>query len=400
MKRPSTTTRNRFPAWLGLLAFLSGLASAGVGDNLAAVVRQQTDEGGRTARLARQRELNAWYHEHDRRVPREAECRTEADRRNAAEFHGTMSNYQFLLLSRREREPAAAQLATHARVVAEHGEPALLALFPDLPATVRDRWRNAPAVKAAFLGGFSSTAPVAVYLPDNATMYLDFNQAADPAAFADAFEHELWHHLVPAVRPPEVAANLFWEGFNEALAELWGAELHRRGGLDRLGPGKVSYPVATALASLCLAADRDSTLAWLLGEQSRAAFADKLVSRLPALAAEFQAQPKLGSERQRQIEAVLADWNWREDDGSPPRIDAFLANEALCPERIRTAFRLNRPYLEAFIDAQAVVWLQRALTASGRESLLTLGKEGLPPQLQANLVRVFNYLRNPDYRLP
>lgn len=399
MKNPSPQSRNRLPAWLHLLVFLSSLATANVGDNLATVVRQQTNEESRTARLARQRELNAWYHEHDRQVPPETECRNEAERRNAAEFHGVMSNFQFLLLPRREREQGTARLAAHARAVTEHGGPALLALFPDLPPTVRDRWRNAPAVKAAFLGGFTADTPAAVYLPDNATMYLDFNQAADPAAFADAFEHELWHHLVPSVRPPEVAANLFWEGFNEALAELWGAELHRRGGLARLGPGKVSYPVAAALASLCLAADRDSTLAWLLGEQTQAAFADSLAPRLPALAGEFRAQPKLGTERQRQIETVLADWNWREDDGSPPRIDAFLENGAVCPARIRTAFRLNRAYLEAFIDAQAVGWLQRALAAEGRESLLALGRESLPPQLQANLVRVFNYLRLPDYRL-
>jgi len=384
---------------LALLSLLASLASANVGDNLAVVVRQQTGEENRAQRLARQRELNAWFHEQNRRLPREEDCRNETDRRNAAEFPAIMSNFQFLDLPRRERQRAAELLGAHARAVAEHGEYALRALFPDLPPPLLERWRNAPTVKAASLGGFGGHAPEAVYAPASVTMYLDFNQAVDPAAFADAFEHELWHHLVPSVHPPEVADNLFWEGFNEALAEMWGAELHRRGRLERLGSGKVSYPVATALASLCLAADRDGTLAWLLGEESRTAFADALAPRLPALAGEFRAQPAIGRERQRRIEAVLANWNWREPDGSPPRIDSLLADGAICPERVRTAFRLNRAYLEACIDAQAVVWLQNLLAASGRDSLLDLARETLPDQLQGNLVRVFNYLRNPDQRL-
>lgn len=382
-----------------VVLFLSCLAPAGVGERLAAVVREQTAEANRAARLARQRELNAWFHEHGRRLPREAEYRNETDRRNADEFPGTMSNFHFLDLPRRDRRRAAARLAAHAQAVAEHGEDALRALFPQPPAPLLERWRNPPAVRAASLGGFAAHAPEAVYAPASATIYLDFNRAVDPAAFADAFEHELWHHLVPIVQPPEVADNLFWEGFNEALSELWGAELHRRGGLGQLGSGKVSYPVATALASLCLATDRDGTLAWLLGERDRAAFADTLAPRLPALAAEFRAQPAIGDERQRRIEAVLAEWNWRETDGSPARIDTFLADGAICPDRVSTAFRLNRAYLEAFIEAQAVVWMQDALAERGRNRLLALGRETLPAHLQANLARVFNYLRNPSQRL-
>jgi len=353
-------------------------------------VQSQTDETTRPTRLERQRELNAWFHEHDHHLPAEAACKTERDRRNTTEFAAAMSNFQLLALPRREREQASAALADYAEAVNQHGEAAFLALFPQPPERLLARWRRPPTIKAVCLEGIVTYAPAAVYVPTSATMYLDFNQATDPAVFADAFEHELWHHLVPSVQPPKVAGNLLWEGFNEALSELWGAELRRQTG-SALGDGPVRYPVATALASLCFAADRDGTLAWLLAEPPDAGWAVGLAARLLA-------QPQLDHGRQERLVALLTAWNWHEDDGSPPRLDPFLQDRAISPKKVRAAFRLNRRYLDAFIDALAVVRLQDALAVDGRKTLLALG-EGLPPALRANLARTLNYLRNPDLPL-
>lgn len=372
------------------------VSAEGVGDRLAAVVQSQTDETTRPARLERQRELNAWFHEHDRHLPSEAACTNATDRRNTSEFAAAMSNFQFLALPKRQRERASIALTAYARAVAEHGDAVIRALFPASAESVLTRWQQPPTIKAVCLEGIVTYAPAAVYVPGSATMYLDFNQATDPAVFADAFEHELWHHLVPSVQPPEVAGNLFWEGFNEALSELWSAELRRQAGLA-LGDGPVRYPVAAALASLCLAADREGTLAWLLGKRSQADFAAGL-GRLPTLAASFRDYPRLTADRQQRIATLLADWNWREDDGSPPKLAPFLAGDSIAAGQIRTAFQLNRGYLDAFIDALAVVWLQDAMAEQGRESLLALAKS-LPAPLHANVERTINYLRRPDFPL-
>jgi hypothetical protein len=146
---------------------------------------------------------------------------------------------------------------------------------------------------------------------------------------------------------------------------------------------------------LCFAADRNATLQWLLGRLPRKEFAQSLAPHLPRLAAEFAAYPALSPERKTRIEAVLADWNWREDDGTPPRIDTFLEGNAIAAERVRTAFRLNRRYLDVFIDAQAVIWLQEAAKDSGKQRLLKLAREHLPDPLVANLRRTLNYIRDP-----
>jgi hypothetical protein len=381
---------------LQLLALLPALVLAdGVGTRLTVVVRGQTNETTHKTRLARQREISDWFHEHNRHVPSEAKCKTEADRRNARDFHAVMSNFQLLALPKRDRLKAEAALQAYADAVSTHGEAALRSLFSPLPPELLARWQQPPTVKAACLGGIVRFAPAAVYVPTSQTMYLDFNQAIEPAVFADAFEHELWHHLVPSVKPPDVARNLFWEGFNEALSELWGSELRRRMDGKAMADGPVRYPVAAALASLCFAADRNATLQWLLGRLPRKEFAQSLAPHLPRLAAEFAAYPALSPERKTRIEAVLADWNWREDDGTPPRIDTFLEGNAIAAERVRTAFRLNRRYLDVFIDAQAVIWLQEAAKDSGKQRLLKLAREHLPDPLVANLRRTLNYIRDP-----
>jgi hypothetical protein len=379
------------------MAILPALVLAdGVGTRLAAVVREQTDEATHKERLARQREISSWFHDHGRRIPTDAECRAEEDRRNARDFHALMSNFQLLALPKRERLKAEAALQAYANAVSTHGETALRSLFAPLPPELMSRWQKPPAVKAAFLGGIVRYAPAAIYVTSSQTVYLDFNQAIDPAAFADCFEHELWHHLVPSVQPPAVADNLFWEGFNEALSELWANELRTRMAGKAIADGPVRYPVQTAIASLCFAADRKATLGWLLGKQSREEFARSLAPQLPGLAAQFTAYPAMPPERKKRIEAILADWNWHEDDGSPPLIDTFLQSNAMSPERIQTAFRLNRRYLEAFIDAQAVVWLQETVSVDSRKKLVQIGRSQLPDTLATNLRRTLNYVRNPD----
>jgi hypothetical protein len=383
----------RLPQLLLLLPFL--VLGEGVATRLASVVQDQTNEATRSARLKRQRELNDWFHEHDRRVLAPAECKTEQDRRNADEYHATMSNFQLLALPRRERRKAKAALQAYAQTMNLHGEAALRTLFSPLPPELLARWQEPPTIKAACLGGIVRYAPAAVYVPDSQTMYLDFNQAIEPALFADAFEHELWHHLVRCVAPPDVARNLFWEGYNETLSELWGAELRRQAGEEALADGPVRYPVSSAIASLCFAANRRATLAWLLGERESTDLAKGIAPTLPSLAALLSDRLAMPETRKAHIETILENWNWHEDDGTPPVIDSFLVGATIDPERIRTAFRLNRRYLEAFIAAQAVVWLQDLVEAEGRDKLQALASSELPDALAGNLGRAMNYVRNP-----
>jgi hypothetical protein len=163
-----------------------------------------------------------------------------------------------------------------------------------------------------------------------------------------------------------------------------------------IADGTVRYPVQTAISSLCFAADRKATLGWLLGKQSREEFVQSLAPQVPGLAALFTASAAMPPRRKTRIEAVLADWNWHEDDGSPPRIDTFLDGNVIAAMRIRTAFRLNRRYLDAFIDAQAVVRLQDIVKGAGKDRLLKLARERLPDTLVANLQRTLNYIRNPE----
>jgi hypothetical protein len=157
----------------------------------------------------------------------------------------------------------------------------------------------------------------------------------------------------------------------------------------------VRYPVSSAIASLCFAANRRATLAWLLGERESTDLAKGIAPTLPSLAALLSDRLAMPETRKAHIETILENWNWHEDDGTPPVIDSFLVGATIDPERIRTAFRLNRRYLEAFIAAQAVVWLQDLVEAEGRDKLQALASSELPDALAGNLGRAMNYVRNP-----
>ena len=365
----------------------------------------------------RQRELSKWLNARGRNV-RWQDCVTPTDRRNYREYPGHMANARLLALPYGKRRALVrevdAYFADFARLFAKSLEGVVgngvASSGPNLRRCLATQLAQHLTVTCRFLNRTGGSVTAALYLPESSELILNLNRMAeDPAEFIDTFEHELWHHLLPFVGPGRVGHNVWWEGFNEAVTEMWAASLNRlreRG--EKQADGGVEYPVQVALASLFLGVHRAGTLEWLAagGECAEldAHLTERAVDAEPrgrlrsVLAARHPLGYAVSPEEQRRVEAVLTQWRWKEDDGSRISIAHLLVRERLDAPAIDDAFRVNRRFLKHVIDALTLVRLQDLREECPVDEILS--EADLPALLASNLERVLRYVRDPVSPLP
>lgn len=222
-----------------------------------------------------------------------------------------------------------------------------------------------------------------------------------PDAFVDAFEHELWHHLLPIPAGRQLADNLWWEGANEAVAEWWAYHLHRRLKLAEPVRRTVEYPVDTALMSWLLAVDRRATVRHLAGEIDRAEWLAEL-AKCPRRGGTIDrvlgvGMRRLEDDRRQRVEGLLDQWRWQGRDGAAVSVAHLLVDGWPQPLAIEQALAEERQLLMDFIQAWSVTLLQdlRRQVPGG----LSVRGASLPPLLRDNLRRVLEYIDDPYYQL-
>ena len=162
---------------------------------------------------------------------------------SGAQVQELLYNHRLLRLAPQDRQRGVDAWEREAARLEDGFAPALAALLPgEAAAGLRERivrrWLQPPDVAALYIPQRGPRTPSAFYVPVIRTIFVNLNVAVErPELLADSFAHELWHHLLPTVTPANVAANLWWEGFNEAIGEWWSASLP--GGSPPGGKGPV-----------------------------------------------------------------------------------------------------------------------------------------------------------------
>jgi hypothetical protein len=368
----------------------------------------------RSPLLKRQQELDAWLDSHGR-VVNWADCKTEEDKTNYREFKDVMAGHRLLALPLKERRKRVDQVTTYFTTFKNHFLNAVEAVLsghgqaPVAPA-VRTKISTQIATHVRidhyFFGRDPRSMIASVYLPDPNTMFLNLDfLAKKPEEFLDAFEHELWHHIIPVPDGLKIGNNIWWEGINELLSESFAYELEIRSNTlpDDLADRSIEYPVQTALMSLFLAANRTATLEFAISSISRAQLAEKLrtlqIAKFAILGKALDNAYHVSSEKKERLENLLTEWGWKEDDGEPVDI-AYLLDENgnLAAEIINREFHSNRRFLMDVIQAVTVVAIQDLQTTSSDREIANFAKT-LPPHLQRNLKRVLEYCHDPYYQL-
>jgi len=254
-----------------------------------------------------------------------------------------------------------------------------------------------------FFGRRGTTAIVSLYFPPTGTIYLDFNRlAAGPRKLIDGLEHEVWHHLLPLADEAPASVNLWWEGFTEALSEIWGGILTESLPRAYQGHRCVAYPVQTAYVTLFLSCDRSASVAFAggvlpaseLAGRLRACNGPKTVlgSTLGRQIGEMLTMPPA---RQARVEKLLHDWRWREDDGGRISVGCMISEGAFEAGVIDREFRRNRRFLMDVIQALTVVNLQDV--AARCRPLPRM--PDMPRHLRENVLTVLDYVGDPYYQL-
>lgn len=378
----------------------------------------------------RQDELYRWYESKGRNVSLR-DCKTETDRANYREFRKIMANADFLELSYRRRLHFVSRIERHFMEMRPQFSPALEAVVgavsePDrggerrssqgrLHAFFLGRLQQPLTIGLSYFGRGLRTGYAAVYTPKTQTMLLNLNLAQSrPAEFIDAFEHELWHHLIPVRIPDDMTNNLWWEGFAETVAELWSEEVHERMPRARIArSSSIEYPVQVAFCALYLGMERQLTFEYLCGLRDAADFSRAFAAgTYPPAAGGCRAMPDsqvppvrrilgdiiskpaaIDSEKRHRIEKLLSDWGWKEDDGSRISIGKYIANGDFEATELGFAFRLKKQLLFDLIQAVTVVNLQDLTAAVPTRCIV--GMLVLPQHLTANVRDVCHYVRNP-----
>ena len=352
----------------------------------------------RKALMARQRELQAWFRSKGQVVTL-ADCKTELDRANYREFRDTMATYEFVRLRLRERQRFIREVDGYlAAIVADFTgslKHFLAVTRDDDPLWLAVKERLEPVtLKPRYFGHGRYTGTAAVYFPPSKTIYLNLNMAVEePDDFIDSLEHELWHHFMPLVTATTLHENLWWEGFTEAASEQWA--VGRRGG------SSVEYPIQTAFASLFLGLDRRLTLEHAYGLKDRETFLAEFAAGeghsglRRTLAKSLALGMQVNAARKADLERMLRHWGWREDDGSPFKLDIWLVEEAFSTDKIRRAFRFDKQLLMDIIQAQSVANLQEVKKVSSERVDLGLP---LAKRLSENLRKVLKYVDNPYHQ--
>lgn len=369
----------------------------------------------RRLRRAQQKRMQAWFNERRHDV-RWDDCVTDEDRDNFLDFRTVMASRDITALPLRERRRIAEQAAAYADALAERLPETVAAVIdrsgvearPHLYRLLIERFSQPLPLHPYFFNRTGVAGAIAAYLPDRSEMYLDLNLlAADPQAFYAAFEHEMWHHLMPVGHDGDVHSCPWYEGIIEMLSRLWGAELRRRSG--RVLPRQcraVAYPVQTALMTLAFAANPDALLMAASGmrplEEAFQEHRDRQHRGGPsaALTALFAASGTVSADELSQTEALLSRWGWREQGGAPIRLGRLAKDERFDEQAVNQAYRNNRRLLLEFIQALSVVRLRTLVDETGEAPLRALAaNRGIPPVLQQNMRHVLDYIADPFYQL-
>lgn len=377
----------------------------------------------RKQRLRRQRQLEKWFIAHHRSISL-ADCQNETDKQNYREFRATMADYDFLRLSLTRRRRFIARIDRYLQAFREYFSPALLALLhgnapqtplASIPSPLEKmliaRCSTPPQLRCYYFGHGRYTVAAAVYLPSTACIYLNLNRAIlEPAEFIDSFEHELWHHLLVRPQPEKLTANIWWEGFDETIAESW------RAAFDAATPEKlraqsrkVAYPIQSAFATLCIGIAPQETLAAMADDSPSLALATRLRRKADLLSAHgekgklcrllakaLEQNTVLSAERQVRVEKIMQKWGWKENDGAPFSMNSYLKGGQLSPKQLHRAFICNKQGINDLIQALAVVSLQDIITVVPGKKLPLFIQ--VAPALQKNLRRVLHYVPSPFYQ--
>ncbi|OPZ31057.1 MAG: hypothetical protein BWZ02_00445 [Lentisphaerae bacterium ADurb.BinA184] len=367
------------------------------------------DRARRQETVARQRELDAWFSDHGRRVSL-ADCTTPEDQENYHALRRTLAGARLLQLPVRERLAALDRMETYLRGFDNGFTDALAALGVNLADTgdpltahLLARLRIPPAFEARFFGRDESSRIGSMYFPPANLILLNLDVLCEaPEDFLDSIKHELWHHLLPIPPGRGFAGNLWWEGFNEAISETWADALRECTGSRAEWSRKVEYPVDTALAGLFLAADRVGALRYVAGIDGAEAFAARLRGGGvlgERLATILQTPASLDPSTQIRIEQLLHNWRWKADDGGRIRVTRLVADGRVSPAAVEDAFVQRRRFLMDFIQALSVVGLQDIEADRATRAAALAAAETLPRHLRKNVRTVFEYCRQPYYQM-
>ena len=410
------------------------------------------DNAAKKRMVARQKEIRSWFRRKGGNV-RFDDCKTKIDRQNYLAFRRIMANREFLRLPYKKRLQFIATINGYLRAFSNNFATSLKTMLfanetqnngspRDLTGYFIVRLQHDVELRTWHFNKDQRTTMGAMYVPDTHTIYLNLNSMIQsPAEFIDAFEHELWHHLLPPSNSNRIQDNLWWEGFTEAVSEAWSNYFHDSISQDfPLKPSNtIQYPIQTAFASLYLGLDGGVTMAYLIGEVTPRDFvrhfsrrpADRQAQNFTALenlevfscvdpgfespgddmkatvnttsdilqlksimAQAFICSNVVDKRRKKRIETLLGSWGWREDDHRPVSISRYLDNGQLSETELATGF---------IVEKQFVLDLVKAITMLNMQNI---GKRGLgqtvfqelriPNPLKDNIVKVIRQCRGID----
>ena len=397
--------------------------------------------------IGRQRKLNSWFHDKGKEVIFE-ECETETDRQNYLEFREIMANKAFLQLEYSKRRRFISTINGYFEEFSNAFATSLKEMLYPSPRQTEDendkminrltqRLRFDVNVKIWYFNKERLTSIGAIYVPNTFTIYLNLNSLIQsPAEFIDAFEHELWHHLLPPSSLERPYENLWWEGFTEATSEIWSSYFFRhvpkRRSLKQTH--HVQYPVQTAFASIYLGLHRNLTMAYLAGCMTRKRFVQcfanepefhqnksvaqkgindgiystdqklklttfkKVPLRKPVLlskedyglngllAAFFQDPHLMDEKKKTEIELLLKNWGWKEDNYGPITIDRYVKRGKLRAVELAAAFHTEKYFVADLIKAMTLINLRKIDQLNSIKSFTW--RLDLPKHLQKNINKI------------
>ena len=241
----------------------------------------------------------------------------------------------------------------------------------------------------------------------DSTIYLNLNKLIDSESeFIDSFEHELWHHLLSFQEIDKLHKNLWLEGFIEGWAELWSTQFCQVAkNFKNRKLQTIQYPTQTAFASLFIGVYREEILLFLAGIVNETYFAEQLTNDFnqqedidsfkKLIWKTFQDSQVTAKAKKSQIENILTNWSWKEDDYSNVKIERFLKGTKLFPEALTSTFMHEKPFFFDFVKALTLVNLN-ILTDAIPEHKLP-GFLDLPERLRDNLSQALRISRDMEF---
>ncbi len=401
------------------------------------------DKAARKRIQKRQREVYGWFVSKGKSIQL-SDCRTETDKSNYLEFRDLMASREFLSIPYKKRlkfiqsvqsyfDRFEANFSSSMTAVLSHDGKTTSGRHTRFLNTITAQLQQRIAFEFKYFNSARHTSIGALYIPAELRVFLNLNAMMDsPADFIDALEHELWHHLLPPSKIGDSSRNLWWEGFTEAISEIWSHNLNRnsRGSRATRPSDTIQYPVQTAFASLFLGTAMEPALYYLTGITSADEFLEDYIhgksledkdnaghpkngaevgSTLAArnrsedqvfraiLAGIFLNTPKFDKAKEEKVEKLLRDWGWKEDNRTPLKVSQFLDAGKLSEESLTRTYQSSERLLTDLIEAVTVINMQNLGEALALERI----RKGvdLPPYLRANLVRVLKYSANPYHQL-